>query len=157
MRPLDIEPQLMATLLPALCELDDSRMLGHVSSISIAKVMAWAWHSGRLERCRRRLAEGERPPAIAVSRYWLQDQSYYLVGDGHHRTVAAREAGLLRIRARIGSENWCRPEVCWLDQTTLWREHEHEQFGRVLKMVFNPVEPSLAEALMSVGVRRLER
>jgi uncharacterized ParB-like nuclease family protein len=157
MRHLDIEPQLMATLLPALAELDDSRVLGHVRSISVSKVMAWAWHPRRLERCQKRLAAGERPPAIAVSRYWLQGQSYYLVGDGHHRTVAAREAGLLRIRARIGSENWCRPEVCWLDQTILWREHEHEQFGRVLKLAFSPVEPPLAEALARVGVKRLER
>jgi uncharacterized ParB-like nuclease family protein len=157
MRSLDIEPQLMATLLPALSELDDSRVLGHVRSISVAKVMAWAWHPGRLERCKARLAAGERPPAIEVGRYWLQGESYYLVSDGHHRTVAAREAGCSRIRARIGSENWCRPEICWLDQTILWREHDHAEFGRVLKMAFNPVEPSLAEALTRVGVRKLER
>ena len=92
-RLLGLRPEIMAALLPAISALEDSRTLGHVAAVTVDRVAAYAWNEGRLERCRRLLTEGERAPAVHLSRYWLHGLAFYTVSDGMHRTVAAREAG----------------------------------------------------------------
>lgn len=155
-RLLGLRPEIMAALLPAIAALEDSRTLGHVAAVTVDRVAAYAWNEGRLERCRRLLAEGERAPAVHLSRYWLHGLAFYTVSDGMHRTVAAREAGRQRIRARIGGESWCKPEQHWLlpaagSQWRLWREVQPG--GQVLSQVLSDIESELAAALLKVGVR----
>lgn len=156
---LNFDPAVMAALLPALAELDDWQPVGHTVSISLARVQAVAWNPGRLARCAARLAAGERAPAIHVSRYWLHGEAYYTLSDGNHRAIAARQAGHKRIRATIGGENWCKPEKYFLDteRASLWRSVVHKIYGPVITQVLWDIEPGVQQALLSVGVNRLNR
>lgn len=103
-------PALLAGAIVAIADLDTGHTLDHVASVSVERVLAWAWAERRLEECAARLAAGERAPAIRVSRYWLHGLALYTVGDGMHRTVAARQAGRKRISAFVAWESTCRPE-----------------------------------------------
>ena len=96
--------------------------LNRTASISVDKVLAVAWAPYRLDDCVQRLQRGQVPPPIYVSRRWLHGESYYLVLDGNHRTIAAQQLGRTRIKAVIVGENWCRPERYVLDpyRATLW-------------------------------------
>jgi len=149
---LALRAEVLAALLPALADLDTCQSLNHVAAVAVDRVAAFAWNPGRLERCRRLLAAGEKAPPVHLSRYWLHGQALYTVSDGMHRTVAAREAGRRRIRARIGGECWCAPEQHWLEVASgrLWRERQPG--GRVLTLVMDGIEAELAAALLAVGV-----
>lgn len=85
--------------------------------------MAHAWSQYRLQRSREKLAEGGKAPRIEVSRYWLYGESYYVISDGNHRTIAAREAGK-RVLAYINSESWCRPADFYFSKGCIWRKHD---------------------------------
>jgi len=154
-RLLSFRPEVLTRVLGAVTNHERSRTLGHTAAVSVDRVMAWAWKPARLHRCAERLAAGERAPAVHLSRYWLHGEAWYTVSDGHHRTIAARQAGLRRIRAKIGGESWCEPERCWLDTTSgrLWRAVQPG--GQVLSLVMDGIEAELAEALLAVGVNRL--
>ena len=149
--------QVLAALLPALAELEDSSDLGHTAAISVDRVVAWAWNEGRLARATRLLAAGEKAPPIRVSRYWLCGEALYAVADGMHRTVAARQAGRRRIRAVISSEIECHPERYLIELATgrMWRAAEPGE--RWIKLVSWDIEPEVAAALVAVGVRELVR
>jgi hypothetical protein len=87
-------PAVLSDVLVLLADLDDARILPRRTvSIAVERVLAWSWNPGRLERCQRLLAEGEKAPPIHVNRYRLNGLTWYVVSDGRHRTVAAREAG----------------------------------------------------------------
>jgi hypothetical protein len=73
--------------------------------ISTEKVLAVPWHLGRLKDSTERLAKGEQAPAIDVELIMCRNnQSFYRVGDGHHRTAAAAHLGYPKIKARISEE-----------------------------------------------------
>ena len=152
---LKFEPQIITEVIHLTAALEDCQSRGHTASIALSRVLAWAWAPGRLERCRERLAAGERAPAIEVSRYLLQGDAYYTVSDGRHRATAAREAGHTRIRARIGSECRCEPGKCWLDTQSgsLWREQPGK--GWLTLVSVGTLSPEVQQALLSVGVRVL--
>ena len=152
-----IAPSARSRLLTAVADLDTWRPLDRVVAVSVVRVLAVAWNPGRLARCKQRLAAGERAPALHVSRYWLHGEPWYLLSDGNHRAVAAREAGLTRIRARIGGEVWCDPANHVLDdRRQLWRKIVDERFGPCLRMVPVDVDDELAAALLAVGVEGVE-
>jgi len=153
---LGLPAEVLARLLPALIELGESRDLGHTAAIAVDRVAAWAWNPGRLARAERLLAAGHQAPPITVSRYWLHGEALYTVADGMHRTVAARQAGRQRIRAKITSEIECHPEHFVIDGASgrLWRGQPGEQW---LELVLWDIEPELAAALVAVGVRQLQR
>ncbi len=155
-RLLGFRAEVMARLLPALADLESAKSLGYVAAVAVDRVAAYAWHEGRLARCRQHLAAGEKAPPVHLSRYWLHGQAFYTVSDGMHRTVAAREAGRQRIRAKIGGECWCTPEQHWLSRSTgrLWREVQPG--GHRLTLVMCDIEPELADALLAVGVSDLD-
>jgi hypothetical protein len=54
-------------------------------SISVDKMPAWTWNSGRLDRCRQKLANGKKAPPIHGNRYWLHDTTWYVVSGSRHR------------------------------------------------------------------------
>ena len=49
------------------------------------KMPAWTWNSGRLDRCRQKLANGKKAPPIHGNRYWLHDTTWYVVSGSRHR------------------------------------------------------------------------
>ena len=120
-------------------------------SISVARVLAWAWNPGRLERCRQKLAEGEKAPPIHVNRYRLNGLTWYVVSDGRHRTVAAREAGRARITAVVGSETDCHPDRYRLavNDGRLWQAMAEPG---CFQLVAADLEPSVMAGLLAVGV-----
>jgi len=149
--------QVLADILPALSELDDSIDVGHTRAISVDRVVAWAWNPGRLARAARLLAAGEKAPPIHVSRHWLCGEALYTVADGMHRTMAARQAGRQRITAVIGGEVQCHPERYMLERSTgrLWREVPPDK--RLITLVQSDIGPEVAAALVAVGVREFAR
>jgi hypothetical protein len=86
-----------------------------------ARVLAEAWHKGRLADAKERLAAGERAPAIKVVGYrWNSDWTLYEPSDGIHRTVAAREAGQ-KVKAKISGYYLLKPQQFVVNQEDLWR------------------------------------
>lgn len=143
-------PSALSDALVLIADLDETRILSRRTvSIAVERVLAWAWNPGRLERCKHLLAEGEKAPPIHVGRYTVRTQTWYVVGDGRHRTVAAREAGRTRIAAVVGSEVTCQPERYRLDVAgqRLWLVQ-----GQWLKLVAADVTPDTMAALMFLGV-----
>ena len=116
--------------------------------IPTAQVLAIAWNKGRLERCRQQLKEGTIAPAIDVSRFWVGDRCWYILGDGNHRTVAAREVGNVTIEARIGGE--CRIDVSWfvVGERILWQRVQ----PRVLQQVCGVTSVEQHRVLAELGV-----
>lgn len=150
-----IAPQTLTDILVLLAQLDDARILPHRTvRIGVDKVLAWSWNPGRLERCRQKLAEGEKAPAIHVNRYRLNGATWYVVADGRHRTVAAREVGRQRIAAIVGSEVVCQPARYRLDapQGKLWQEFVDARFGSCLKFVAGDLSSDVQAGLCAVGV-----
>lgn len=102
-----------------------------VRSIDPWRVCTKAWHSGRLQECKRRLLAGENAPPIWVSRYWLTGEAVYVLSDGHHRTMAARFYAKDRIAALIVWE-------CEVDATHLVLSYsdawDYEDVGRGKRM-----------------------
>jgi hypothetical protein len=85
------------------------------------RILAEAWHDGRLAEAKRRLAAGEKAPAIRVVGYrWNSDWTIYDPSDGIHRTVAARDAGR-KVKARITGYYRLKPGefVVWREQ--VWK------------------------------------
>ena len=154
-RQAPIDPQTLTDVLVLLADLDDARILPRrVVSISVDLVLAWAWNPGRLERCLQKLAEGEKAPPIHVNRYRLNGATWYVVADGRHRTVAAREAGQPRIAAVVGSEVVCRPEQYRVDAAhgKLWQQFVDPRYGPCLKHVAGDLSEEMQAALLAVGV-----
>lgn len=151
----DIAPNILVDLLHLLSDPDDAHILSRRPvSIPIHRILAMAWNSGRLADCARRLAAGEQAPPVLLSRYRLQGQNWYIVSDGHHRTIAARNAGRKRIRAVVGAETPCRPELYWIDEEgRLWRRVVGEG---VSVQVRAGIDDDLRAALLAVGVRETE-
>ena len=151
----NLSPSVLSDVLVLLAALDDARILPRRTvSIAIDRVLAWSWNPGRLERCHRLLAEGEKAPPIHVNRYRLNGLIWYVVSDGRHRTVAAREAGRARIAAVVGSETDCHPERYRLDVAgrRLWQEHQDARFGHCLKLVADELSTETMTALLAMGV-----
>lgn len=148
-------PNVLSDVLVLLAALDDARILPRRTvSIAVDRVLAWSWNPGRLERCKQKLAEGEKPPPIHVNRYRLNGLIWYVVSDGRHRTVAAKEAGRTRIAAVVGSETDCHPGRYRLDCAgrRLWQEHHDDRFGHCLKLVADELSTETMTALLAVGV-----
>lgn len=152
-----IAPQLnvIVDLLHLLSDPDDARILSRRPiSVPIHRILAMAWNSARLADCAMRLATGDTAPPILLSRYRLHGQNWYIVSDGHHRTIAARNAGRKRIRAIVGAETPCKPELYWIDDRgALWRRVEGEG---VSVQVRAGLGDDLREALLSVGVQQVQ-
>ena len=149
------DPSVLSDVLVLLADLDDAHTLSRRTvSIAIDRVLAWSWNPGRLERCQQKLAEGEKAPPIHVNRYRLNGLTWYVVSDGRHRTVAAREAGRARIAAVVGSETDCHPERYRLDVAgrRLWQEHHDDRFGHCLKLVTDGLSMETMTVLLAVGV-----
>lgn len=147
------DPRVLADVVVLLVEFgaaDTTIFERRVRAISVDKVLAWAWRPDRLLRCAERLADGERAPEIHVNRYLLHGVAYYTVSDGHHRTIAARQAGQRRIRARIGSESVCHPERYWLDarQRRLWLNE-----GQRSRLAASDLSEAVMAALSDAGVQ----
>ncbi len=151
----NLSPSVLSDVLVMLADLDDARILPRRTvSIAIDRVLAWSWNPGRLERCQQKLAEGEKAPPIHVNRYRLNGLTWYVVSDGRHRTVAAREAGRTRIAAVVGSETDCHPERYRLDcaDRRLWQEHNDARFGHCLKLVTDDLTSETMTVLLALGV-----
>lgn len=149
------DPSVLSDVLVLLADLDDARTLSRRTvSIAVERVLAWSWNPGRLERCQQKLAEGEKAPPIHVNRYRLNGLTWYVVSDGRHRTVAAREAGRKRIAAVVGSETDCHPERYRLDcaDRRLWQEHNDARFGHCLKLVTDDLTSETMTVLLALGV-----
>ena len=149
------DPSVLSDVLVLLADLDDAHTLSRRTvSIAVERVLAWSWNPGRLERCQQKLAEGEKAPPIHVNRYRLNGLTWYVVSDGRHRTVAAREAGRTRIAAVVGSETHCHPERYRLDcaDRRLWQEHNDARFGHCLKLVTDDLTSETMTVLLALGV-----
>ena len=148
-------PAVLSDVLVLLADLDDARILPRRTvSIAVERVLAWSWNPGRLERCQRLLAEGEKAPPIHVNRYLMNRQTWYVVSDGRHRTVAAREAGRQRIAAIVGSETDCHPGRYRLDVAgrRLWQQHHDDRFGDCLKLAADDLTSETMTTLLAAGV-----
>ena len=144
----NLSPSVLSDVLVMLADLDDARILPRRTvSIAIDRVLAWSWNPGRLERC-------QQKPPIHVNRYRLNGLTWYVVSDGRHRTVAAREAGRTRIAAVVGSETDCHPERYRLDVAgrRLWQEHHDDRFGHCLKLVTDDLSSETMTVLLAMGV-----
>ena len=151
----NLSPSVLSDVLVLLADLDDARSLPRRTvSIAVERVLAWSWNPGRLERCQRLLAEGEKAPPIHVNRYRLNGLTWYVVSDGRHRTVAAREAGRQRIAAVVGSETDCHPGRYRLDVAgrRLWQQHHDDRFGDCLKLAAADLPIETMTALLAAGV-----
>lgn len=143
-------PSALSDALVLLTDLSETRILPkRTVQIAVARVLAWSWHERRLERCKHLLTEGGKAPPIHVSRYTVKGQTWYVVSDGRHRTVAAREAGRTRISAVVGSEATCHPERYRLDVAgqRLWVVD-----GQWLKLVAADINTDTMTALLHLGV-----
>jgi len=99
----------------------EGRKVGEAKSIPLENVLAVAWNPGRLEQCRRQLAERTTPPRIVVVGLRREGHpTLYAVGDGMHRTVAAKELGKKTIRANVEGFYDCDPARFILCRNTLW-------------------------------------
>ena len=149
----DIPPIVLAVILPMLAELDDAKDLNRKAiSVPIHRILATAWRADRLARCERMLAEGHTPPPVHLVPSKLAGENWYTVSDGHHRTVAARNAGRKRIRAVVGCETPIYPDRYVLSDGRLWRKVDDPDWGRCLQLVPVDITPEVAQALVSVGV-----
>ena len=149
----DIPPLVLAAILPMLAELDDAKDLNRRAiSVPVHRILATAWRADRLARCERLLAEGQKPPPVHLVRYKLAGENWYTVSDGHHRTVAARNAGRKRIRAVVGCETPIHPDRYVLRDGRLWRKTVHESYGACLERVPVDITPEVAQALQIVEV-----
>lgn len=111
-------------LLVATADHDNTwQPLNYIHAISTDRVLAMAWNDFRLQRAIQRLADGEKAPPIHVSRYWLYGEAYYILSDGNHRAIAARNAGHKFIMARISGEATSHLHNCYLEVLAgrLWR------------------------------------
>lgn len=112
------------------------------------RVLAEPWNDFRLSRARRLLAAGENAPSIQVVGYRLgREPAIYVVGDGIHRTVAAREVGR-RIKARIGGYYRLQPASFVLRHDYLCRP-----VSRDTLQVIKDVTAEERAVLMALGVR----
>ena len=148
-------PAVLSDVPVLLADLDDARILPRRTvSIAVERVLAWSWNPGRLERCQRLLAEGEKAPPIHVNRYRVNGLTWYVVSDGRHRTVAAREAGRQRIAAIVGSETECHPHRYRLDVAgrRLWQQHHDDRFGDCLKLAADDLTSETMTTLLAAGV-----
>jgi hypothetical protein len=151
----NLSPSVLSDVLVLLADQDDARILPRRPvNIAVERVLAWSWNPGRLERCQRLLAEGEKAPPIHVNRYRLNGLTWYVVSDGRHRTVAAREAGRRRIAAVVGSETECHPGRYRLDVAgrRLWQQHHDDRFGDCLKLAADDLSTETMTALLAAGV-----
>jgi uncharacterized ParB-like nuclease family protein len=117
--------------------------------IDPARILAQAWHTGRLADCRERLAAGEQAPAISVVGFRIgRSAVLYDVADGMHRTIAHREAGQ-KIKARISGYHRIEPSRYVLWQDHLWRQ---EKTG-LHRADLEPVPKDLRHVLRVLGVQ----
>lgn len=154
-KPMTTPPNVLSDMLVLLANLDDARILPRRTvRIAVDRVLAWSWNPSRLERCRQKLAEGEKAPPIHVNRYRLNGLTWYVVSDGRHRTVAAREAGRTRIAAVVGSETNCHPDRYQLEieDRLLWQKYNDDCFGYCLKLVAGELSDETIAALLAAGV-----
>ena len=125
--PLGLTPNeitsMTVDLLVATQNHDTWQPLNYTHAIATDRVLAAAWNDYRLQRAIQRLADGEKAPPIHVSRYWLYGEAYYILSDGNHRTIAARNAGRKYITARISGETTSHLHDCYLEVLSgrLWR------------------------------------
>jgi uncharacterized ParB-like nuclease family protein len=152
-------PAVLADVLVATANQDTWQDIGRTQAVSVRRVLAWAWAPARLQRASERLMAGDRAPAIHVSRYWLHGESWYVVSDGHHRTIAAQEAGKRTIRASIAGEIACEPDACYLDRASgrLWRHMGHggAEGRSKLVLIADGWAGLRAEAALAAGVNDL--
>jgi hypothetical protein len=95
------------------------------------RILAEAWHAGRLADAKARLSAGERAPAISVVGYrWDSDWTIYEPSDGIHRTVAARDAGK-RVKAKITGYHYVRPAQFLVCDDDLWRRVSGDRLEHV--------------------------
>jgi hypothetical protein len=118
--------------------------------IDAQRILAEAWHKGRLADAKARLAAGERAPVISVVGFrWNSDWTIYEPSDGIHRTVAARDVGR-RIKAKITGYYQIKPQLFIVWRKRLWRlPHNPDRPDFV-------GEPNDAEraALLALGVQQ---
>jgi len=105
----------LTALLITLARVDAAVVVRQRASIPLNHTLASAWSAAKLRRCRALLAAGHTPPPVRVTQYQLNADTWYVVGDGNHRTVAAREAGHSHIDAIIGSRAVCHPHAFRVD------------------------------------------
>lgn len=123
---------------------------GVVRRLDPALVLAEAWASRRLARCREQLAAGLQAPPISVVGFRLgRRRVLYGVSDGMHRTVAHREAGL-KVKARVAGYHLVEPARHVLWQDCLWRRE-----GQGLRMLVD-VPDELRPVLLELGVLEVE-
>lgn len=79
-------------------------------SVWVDRILCEPWNSTRLRKAKALLDLGKTPPDVELTAYKLLGTSWYTVSDGIHRTVSYREAGRLKITARISGCQNCQPE-----------------------------------------------
>jgi hypothetical protein len=124
---------------------------GRVRQIRVRDIVADAWNQRRLTEALARLDQGERPPPIDAYGHRLPDGSLlYTLGDGMHRTVAARLRQRAMIRARVRGQYRCIAQPLVLYREALWRaEVDH----LTLKMsIRHGEDPSVVEGLRLLGL-----
>lgn len=104
-----IPVDLRIAVLLALSDAAERCVLNERMRVPLAFTLASAWSAEKLKNSQTLLAEGQKPPPILVTRYWLHGTGWYVVGDGNHRTVAAQAADRKTIDAIVGSAVICSP------------------------------------------------
>lgn len=138
-------------LIPLLLDFSDKdcTALNQSRWIPIAKVVAQAWHPGRLADCQCKLAEGGTAPPISAEEYQIGNLKYYLLTDGNHRTIARREAGRHKIWATVTGRSVCSADRTWIINGDAWRETEPNQLTRLCRRLSNEA----IALLVTMGVR----
>lgn len=142
-------PEVLATALSLMHEIDFEAPSTpeRKAVVDVGRILATAWSPERLVRCLEKEAEGTKPPPVYLIPYVLPDlDTYYVVGDGMHRTVAARLRQHRLIEARVSSHQQVKPQHYFVgtlyETDALWLNYEGEENERGL--IAEPSEEVLA-------------
>ena len=129
----------------------DWRDANFVRWVDPQRVLAEAWHAGRLAEATTRLAAGERAPAIRVVGYrYNSDWTIYEPSDGIHRTIAARNAGK-HVKAKITGYYSIRPNQFVIRREDLWALRAAHELEHV-----DEISEAERAALLALGVGERE-
>lgn len=123
-----------------------------VRAVPVSHVLAEPWSQQRLKRALSLLSEGQKAPPIFVTGFrLLNGPVLYSVGDGLHRTCAARMVGKRTVRALVGCIHAVDPSGYRLYQGRVWCVR-----GSRLELVMaDPTHEELSD-LAHLGVPRME-
>lgn len=132
----------------------------HKQRIPVRQILAEPWHQRRLADCREKLQQNKKPPLVQAFGYELASRLWYILQDGIHRTVAAREARKRTIASICRGYSKCSPEYFRLyrsveaDRWSLLRIEEWSQQGQVwiTQTCQQNLQPEIAALAYKIGI-----